>query len=83
MGNTRQDLQPSRSQRLAVVGCSSGFSGRAVQCRALTDRGVRGPSRIELHCSRGLDEEINLYELLNNHNINAAGVEESQFCDYR
>ena len=34
-------------------------------------------------CSCGSDEELNFYELLSNHNVNAAGVEESQFCDYR
>ena len=34
-------------------------------------------------CSRGLDEELNFYELLSNHDVDAAGVEESQFCDYR
>ena len=34
-------------------------------------------------CSRSLDEELNFYEFLSNHDIDAAGVEESQFCDYR
>ena len=30
-----------------------------------------------------LDEERNFYESLSNHDLDAAGVEESQFCDYR
>ena len=30
-----------------------------------------------------LEEELNFYELLSGHDINAAGVEESEFCDYR
>jgi hypothetical protein len=34
-------------------------------------------------CSRRLDEELNFYELLSNHDIDAVGIEESQFCDYR
>jgi len=34
-------------------------------------------------CSHSLNEELNFYELLSNHDIDAAGVEESQFCDYR
>jgi len=34
-------------------------------------------------CSRSLDEELNFYELLSDHDVDAAGVEESQFCDYR
>ena len=29
-----------------------------------------------------LDEECNFYEHLSNHDVDAAGVEESQFCDY-
>ena len=33
-------------------------------------------------CSRCLNEEWSFYELLSNHNVNAAGVEESEFCDY-
>ena len=33
--------------------------------------------------SRGLGEELDFYELLSGHDIDAAGVEESQFCDYR
>jgi len=34
-------------------------------------------------CSRSLNEELNFYELLSNHDIDVAGVEESQFCDYQ
>ena len=34
-------------------------------------------------CLHGLDEELNFYELLSNHDIDVVGVEESQFCDYR
>jgi len=34
-------------------------------------------------CSRGLAEELNFYELLSGHDIDAAGVEESHFCDYQ
>jgi hypothetical protein len=34
-------------------------------------------------CSRSLAEELNFYELISGHDIDAAGVEESQFCDYR
>ena len=33
--------------------------------------------------SRGLAEELDFYELLSGHGIDAAGVEESQFCDYQ
>ena len=33
-------------------------------------------------CSRCLNEERSFYELLSNHNVDAAGVEESEFCDY-
>jgi hypothetical protein len=33
-------------------------------------------------CLHGLNEERNFYELLSNHDVDAAGVEESQFCDY-
>lgn len=33
--------------------------------------------------SNWLDEERNFYESLSNHDLDAAGVEESQFCDYR
>ena len=34
-------------------------------------------------CSNRLDEELDFYEFLSNHDIDSAGVEESQFCDYR
>ena len=34
-------------------------------------------------CSRRLDEELSFYDLLSNHDVDAAGIEESQFCDYR
>ena len=33
-------------------------------------------------CLQSLNEEWSFYELLSNHDINAAGVEESEFCDY-
>lgn len=33
-------------------------------------------------CSQSLNEEWSFYELLSNHDIDAAGVEESEFCDY-
>lgn len=33
--------------------------------------------------SQSLGEELNFYESLSNHDIDAAGVEESQLCDYR
>ena len=34
-------------------------------------------------CSNCLDEELDFYEFLSNHNVDSAGVEESQFCDYQ
>ena len=34
-------------------------------------------------CSNRLDEELDFYEFLSNHDIDSAGVEESQFCDYQ
>lgn len=34
-------------------------------------------------CSHSLEEELNFYELLSGHDIDAAGIEESEFCDYR
>jgi hypothetical protein len=34
-------------------------------------------------CLRSLEEELNFYDLLSGHDIDAAGVEESHFCDYR
>ena len=34
-------------------------------------------------CSYSLEEELNFYELLSGHDIDAAGIEESEFCDYR
>jgi len=34
-------------------------------------------------CLHGLNEERNFHELLSNHDVDAAGVEESQVCDYR
>ena len=33
--------------------------------------------------SHSLNEELNFYELLSSHDIDAVGVEESQFCDYQ
>jgi hypothetical protein len=32
---------------------------------------------------RSLEEELEFYNLLSGHDIDAAGVEESNFCDYR
>ena len=37
----------------------------------------------EKKCLRSLEEELSFYELLSGHDIDAAGVEESNFCDYR
>ena len=34
-------------------------------------------------CLHSLEEELNFYELLSGHDIDAVGVEESEFCDYR
>jgi len=34
-------------------------------------------------CSRSLNEGLNFYELPSDHDVDAARVEESQFCDYR